>query len=284
MVIEKRWKKWVYFYIPLTIFVIGTLFPFYWMLITSIRPDAELYRSWRAVNNAPFWTTHPTLEHFRDLMAKTTFPKWLWNTFFIACVSTAISLFCGLLAGYALGRLKFPMAGTLGTSIFVTYLVPPTLLFLPLSQVVVWLGIADTIWALIVTYPTFLVPFSTWLLMGYFRTIPREVEECALVDGATRMQTLWKVVLPMAVPGIICAVLFSFTLCWNEFTYALTFISQSANKTAVVGVTSDLIRGDIYFWGSLMAGALLASIPIVVVYVLFLDYYVSGLTAGAVKG
>src|SRR4029450_9163102 len=158
------------------------------------------------------------------------------------------------------------------------------LLFLPLSQVVVWFGLADSITSLMVTYPTFLVPFCTWLLMGYFRTIPREVEECALVDGATRMQTLWKVVLPMAVPGIICAVLFSFTLCWNEFTYALTFISQSAHKTAVVGVTSDLIRGDIYFWGSLMAGALLASIPIVIIYVLFLDYYVSGLTAGAVKG
>jgi multiple sugar transport system permease protein len=140
------------------------------------------------------------------------------------------------------------------------------------------------VWSLVVTYPTFLVPFSTWLLMGYFRTIPREVEECALVDGATRWQTLRQIVLPMAVPGIVCAALFGFTLCWNEFTYALTFISQSANKTAVVGVTADLIRGDIYYWGSLMAGALLASVPIVVIYVLFLDYYVSGLTAGAVKG
>src|SRR5436189_201081 len=166
----------------------------------------------------------------------------------------------------------------------VPYLVPPTLLFLPLSQVVVWLGISDTIWALVVTYPTFLVPFSTWLLMGYFRTIPKEVEECALVDGASRMQTLIRVVLPMAVPGVVCAALFGFTLTWNEFTYALTFISQSANKTAGVGVTADLIRGDIYYWGSLMAGAILASLPIVVIYVFFLDYYVSGLTAGAVKG
>ena len=189
-----------------------------------------------------------------------------------------------ILAGYSLARLRFRGAASFGTAVFISYLVPPTLLFLPLSQVVVWLGLADSIPALMVTYPTFLVPFCTWLLMGYFRTIPREVEECALVDGATRMQTLWKIVLPMALPGIICAVLFSFTLCWNEFTYALTFISQSGNKTAVVGVTSDLIRGDIYFWGSLMAGALLASIPIVIVYVLFLDYYVSGLTAGAVKG
>jgi len=199
-------------------------------------------------------------------------------------VATSVSVVISILAGYSLARLRFRGAGSFGTAVFITYLVPPTLLFLPLSQVVVWLGLADSITALMVTYPTFLVPFCTWLLMGYFRTIPREVEECALVDGATRMQTLWKVVLPMAVPGIICAVLFSFTLCWNEFTYALTFISQSAHKTAVVGVTSDLIRGDIYFWGSLMAGALIASIPIVIVYVLFLDYYVSGLTAGAVKG
>jgi multiple sugar transport system permease protein len=168
--------------------------------------------------------------------------------------------------------------------VFITYLVPPTLLFLPLSQVVVWLGISDSIWALIVTYPTFLVPFSTWLLMGYFRTIPREVEECALVDGASRLQTLYRIVLPMAIPGIVCVTLFGFTLTWNEFTYALTFISQTDSKTAVVGVTADLIRGDIFYWGSLMAGAVVASLPIVVIYVWFLDYYVSGLTAGAVKG
>ena len=172
LVIERRWKKWVYFYIPLDVFIIGTLFPFYWMLITSIRPDAELYRSWRAVNNTPFWTLAPTLEHFRDLMAKTTFPRWLWNTFFIACVSTLISLFCGLLAGYALGRLKFPMAGTLGTSIFVTYLVPPTLLFIPLANIIRTFQLGDTPWALILTYPTFLIPFCTWLLMGYFKTDP----------------------------------------------------------------------------------------------------------------
>jgi len=189
-----------------------------------------------------------------------------------------------ILAGYSLARLRFPGVGSFGTAVFITYLVPPTLLFLPLSQVVVWLGISDTIWALVVTYPTFLVPFSTWLLMGYFRTIPREVEECALVDGASRMQTLVRIVLPMAIPGIVCVTLFGFTLTWNEFTYALTFVSQTANKTAVVGVTADLIRGDIYYWGSLMAGAVVASLPIVIVYVWFLDYYVSGLTAGAVKG
>jgi multiple sugar transport system permease protein len=199
-------------------------------------------------------------------------------------VSTAVSLTIAILAGYSLARLRYRGVGSFGTAVFITYLVPPTLLFLPLSQVVVWLGISDTIWALIVTYPTFLVPFSTWLLMGYFRTVPREVEECALVDGATRFQTLTRIVLPMAVPGLVCAALFGFTLTWNEFIYALTFVSQTANKTAVVGVTADLIRGDIYYWGSLMAGAVLASVPVVVCYVFFLDYYVSGLTAGAVKG
>src|SRR5262245_48278447 len=156
--VERRWKKWVYFYIPLTVFVIGTLFPFYWMFITSIRPDAELYRSWRAVNNTPFWTLHPTIEHFRDLMAKTTFPIWLWNTFFIATVSTMISLFCGLLAGYALGRLKFPMAGTLGTSIFVTYLVPPTLLFIPLANIIREFQLGTTRWEHHQPSATFMTP------------------------------------------------------------------------------------------------------------------------------
>jgi multiple sugar transport system permease protein len=199
-------------------------------------------------------------------------------------VATSASVVISILAGYSLARLRFRGAGSFGTAVFVTYLVPPTLLFLPLSQVVVWLGIADTIWALIVTYPTFLVPFSTWLLMGYFRTIPREIEECALVDGASRMQTLLRIALPMAIPGIVCVILFGFTLTWNEFIYALTFVSQSTNKTAIVGVTADLIRGDIYYWGSLMAGAVLASVPVVACYVFFLDYYVSGLTAGAVKG
>ena len=175
---------------PLTVFIIGTLFPFYWMLITSIRPDAELYRSWRAANNTPFWTLAPTLEHFRDLMAKTTFPRWLWNTFFIACVSTLISLFCGLLAGYALGRIKFPMAGTIGTSIFVTYLVPPTLLFIPLANIIRTFQLGDTPWALILTYPTFLIPFCTWLLRATSRP-PQGLAECARSTGPPGSAPWW---------------------------------------------------------------------------------------------
>src|SRR5438128_1627173 len=236
MVIERPWKRWVYFYIPLTLFVIGTLFPFYWMLITAIRPDAELYRSWRAVNNAPFWTLHPTLEHFRDLFEKTTFPHWLWNTFFIAVISTGISLFCGLLAGYALARLKFPMAGALGTSIFVTYLVPPTLLFIPLADIIRNFRLGNTPWALILTYPTFLIPFSTWLLMGYFKTIPKELEECARIDGATRFGAMIRIIFPIAVPGILSAGIFAFTLSWNEFIYALVFLSSPEKKTVPVRV------------------------------------------------
>jgi multiple sugar transport system permease protein len=262
-------------------FILFALFPFYFMLITSFKSNAELYN----LKSIPFLVqTGVITDHYRYLFQQTDFLIWMKNSLLISVAATSISLVISILAGYSLARLRFAGVNAFGTAVFVTYLVPPTLLFLPLSQVVVWLGLADSIWALIVTYPTFLVPFSTWLLMGYFRTIPREVEECALVDGASRLQTLRKIVLPMAVPGIVCVALFGFTLTWNEFIYALTFVSQTANKTAVVGVTADLIRGDIYYWGSLMAGAVLASVPIVIIYVLFLDYYVAGLTAGAVKG
>jgi len=268
-------------YANLVPYVFFALFPFYYMIVTSLKNDAELYN----LKAVPFLIqTGVITDHYRYLFFKTDFLTWMKNSLIISVTATSISLVIAILAGYSLARLRFPGVGSFGTAVFITYLVPPTLLFLPLSQVVVWLGISDTIWALVVTYPTFLVPFSTWLLMGYFRTIPREVEECALVDGASRMQTLTRIVLPMAIPGIVCVTLFGFTLTWNEFTYALTFVSQTANKTAVVGVTADLIRGDIYYWGSLMAGAVVASLPIVIVYVWFLDYYVSGLTAGSVKG
>jgi len=276
-----RIRSSLFGYANMVPFIAFALFPFYYMVITSLKKDAELY----SLKSVPFLIqTGVITDHYRYLFFKTEFLTWVKNSLIISVVATGISLVIAILAGYSLARLRYRGVGTFGTAVFITYLVPPTLLFLPLSQVVVWLGISDTIWALIVTYPTFLVPFSTWLLMGYFRTIPREVEECALVDGASRMQTLIRIVLPMAVPGIVCVTLFGFTLTWNEFTYALTFVSQTANKTAVVGVTADLIRGDIYYWGSLMAGAVVASLPIVVIYVWFLDYYVSGLTAGAVKG
>ncbi|HWT82195.1 MAG TPA: carbohydrate ABC transporter permease, partial [Candidatus Methylomirabilis sp.] len=273
MVIERPWKKWLCFYIPLTLFVVGTLFPFYWMLITAVRPDAELYRSWRAVNNTPLWTLAPTLSHVKDLLGRTALPRWLWNTFFIASVSTGISLFCGLLGGYALARLRFPLAGTLGTAIFVTYLVPPTVLFIPLADIVRKFQLGDTPWALILTYPTFLIPFCTWMLMGYFKTIPRELEECARIDGTTRVGAMLRIIFPISVPGILSAGIFAFTLSWNEFIYALIFLSSPEKKTVPVGVVSELIRGDSYFWGQLMAGALLGSIPVALVYSFFVEYY-----------
>ena len=283
MVEGPRWKRWTFFYIPLTVFVVGTLFPFYWMAITAIRPYGELDRRWNSPSNAPFWTTHPTFEHFSYLFRETMFGTWLWNTMFIALVSTLISLFCGLLAGYAIARLRFPLAGGIGTSIFVTYLVPPTLLFIPLADIIRNFRLGDPSWSLILTYPTFLIPFCTWLLMGYFKTIPKELEECARIDGASRIRAMVQIIFPIATPGILSAGIFAFTLSWNEFIYALVFLSSPQQKTVPVGVVSELIRGDVFFWGPLMAGALLGSIPVALIYSFFVEYYVAGLT-GAVKG
>ena len=261
-------------------FLVFALFPFYHMTLTSLKQDRELYDR----HAVPLIITQgPTLEHYTKLLWDTEFLTWTKNSLMVTVLATTVSVIIGTIAAYALARLKFFGVGAFGTGIFVTYLVPTSLLFLPLAQVINWLGIADSKWALVLTYPTFLVPFTTWLLMGYFRTVPKEVEECAMVDGATRIQALWRIVLPITIPGLVCAALFAFTLSWNEFIYALTFTSSSEQITASVGVTSELIRGDIYFWGELMAGAVLGSVPIVIQYVFFLDYYDSGLTAGAVK-
>ena len=261
-------------------FLVFALFPFYHMTLTSLKQDRELYDRFAV----PLVIKQgPTLDHYRKLLWETEFLTWTKNSLMVTILATGVSIVIGTIAAYALARLRFPGVGAFGTGIFVTYLVPMSLLFLSLVQVINWVGLADFKWALVLTYPTFLVPFCTWLLMGYFRTVPKEVEECAMVDGATRIQALIRIVLPIAIPGLVCAILFAFTLSWNEFIYALTFTSSSDQITASVGVTSELIRGDIYFWGSLMAGAMLGSVPIVILYVFFLDYYVSGLTAGAVK-
>jgi multiple sugar transport system permease protein len=283
MLIERKWKKWVYFYVPMAAFIVFTLFPFYWMAVTAFRPDEELYRTWRQANATPFWTLQPTLEHMKGLMQTTAFPQWLWNTMLIAIVSTIISLICGMFAGYALARLKFRGSEFLGTAIFITYLVPQTLLFIPLADIIRGMQLGNSPWALMLTYPTFLIPFCTWLLMGYFKTIPKELEECARIDGATRFGAMVRIIFPVAVPGILSAGIFAFTLSWNEFIYALVFMSSAELKTVPVGVVSELIRGDIFFWGQLMAGALLGSIPVALVYSFFVEYYVTGLT-GSVKG
>jgi len=283
MIEGARWKKWLWFYLPLGAFIVGLLFPFYWMIVTTVRPDGELYRPWNHPLYSPFWTSHPTLEHVKSLLQETLFNTWMLNTMFIALVATLISLVCGVIAGYALARLTFRWAGLLGTAIFITYLVPQTLLFIPLAEIIRDYHIGDTPWALILTYPTFLIPFCTWLMMGYFKAIPRELEECARIDGAARWQAMVYIIFPIAVPGILSAGIFAFTLSWNEFIYALVFLSSPEQKTVPVGVTSELIRGDVFFWGSLMAGALIGSIPVAFVYSFFVEHYVAGMT-GAVKG
>ena len=220
--------------------------------------------------------------HFEKLLLRTEYPAWLWNTVIVSVVATVLSLVASVLAAYAIERLRFQGAKPAGGAIFLAYLVPPSILFIPLAAIVVKLGLFDSRWALILTYPTFLIPFSTWLLMGYFRSIPYELEECALIDGATRWQILVKIVLPLAVPGLISAFIFCFTLCWNEFIYALTFLSSTGNKTVPVAIVNEFVDGDIYRWGSLMAGALVGSLPLVILYAFFVEHYVSAMT-GAVK-
>ncbi|MCX5825612.1 MAG: carbohydrate ABC transporter permease [Deltaproteobacteria bacterium] len=233
---------------------------------------------------SPFWIQQFTLENYLYLFQNTDFITWLKNTLIVSIVSTILSLVCSIFIGYALARLRFPGSNFLGLGIFLAYLVPPTLLFLPLAQVISELGLNNTYWALILTYPTQLIPFASWLLMGYFRTIPKEIEESAMADGCSRIQILFRMVLPLSVPGLLSAGIFCFTLCWNEFLYALIFMSSGSMKTIPVGTVSDLIKADTLFWGALMASAVLGSFPIAFIYSFFVKHYVSGLTAGAVKG
>ncbi|MGJ4857590.1 carbohydrate ABC transporter permease [Labrys sp. KB_33_2] len=272
-------RRVVTVYLPLLVFVIVLLFPFYWMAITTVKPNDQLTDY---ANHSPFWVVGPTLEHIRYLLFETSYPGWLLNTIYVSVGATALALFASVLAAYAIERIRFRGSRIVGLLIFLAYLVPPSILFIPLAFIVFKLGIYDTKLALIFTYPTFLIPFCTWLLMGYFRSIPYELEESALVDGASRWQILVRVILPLAVPGLISAGIFAFTLSWNEFIYALTFIQSSENKTVPVGVLTELVRGDIFEWGSLMAGALFGSLPVVILYSFFVDYYVSSMT-GAVK-
>ena len=277
--LESLPRRVVTVWVPLGVFVIVLLFPFYWMAVTSLKPNEQMTN----FNDfSPFWVIGPTFEHFRYLLFETSYPGWLWNTILISTASTALSLFAAVFAAYAIERLRFTGSRQVGLGIFLAYLVPPSILFIPLAVMVFNLGLYDTPFALILTYPTFLVPFCTWLLMGYFRSIPYELEECALIDGASRWQILTKIILPLSVPGLISAGIFAFTLSWNEFIYALTFIQSSENKTVPVGVLTELVRSDVYEWGALMAGALIGSLPVVILYSFFVEHYVSSMT-GAVK-
>ena len=268
------------FYTAVALFVVLAAFPFYWMLITAFKTNADLYN----LNNIPFWFTQPpTLDHFRYLFEETMFGRWLLNSLVIGVCVVAITLVTALPAGYALARLAGRSAETLGIGIFLTYLVPPTLLFLPLSRIITLIGLQNSMWSLVLVYPTFTIPFCTWLLMGFFRAVPREIEEAAIVDGCSLFGAFVKMVLPLSMPAILTIVIFTFTLSLQEFVYALTFISASSQKPITLGVATDLVRGDIYYWGELMAGALIASIPVAIAYNLFLDRFIAGITGGAVK-
>jgi multiple sugar transport system permease protein len=277
--LESLPRRVVTLYIPLGLILIVLLFPFYWMVLTSIKPDEQLI-DMNTYN--PFWVVHPTFKHISKLLFETQYPRWLWNTMYVAVGATTLSIIASVLAAYAIVRLRFKGADTVGVLIFFAYLVPPSILFIPLASVIQAYGLFDSPLSLILVYPTLLIPFSTWLLMGYFKTIPFELEECALIDGASRWQILTRIVLPLAVPGLISAFIFSFTLCWNEFIYALTFLQSTPNKTVPVAIVNEFVDGDIYKWGSLMAGALVGSLPLVILYAFFVEHYVSAMT-GAVK-
>jgi multiple sugar transport system permease protein len=267
-------------YLPLAPYLFVVLFPFYWMVITAFKRDSDLYN----LTTAPFWFKEPpTLAHVKLLLEGTLFTTWLQNSLIIGALVVVITLALALPAAYALARMRFFGSQTLSTGMFLSYLIPPTLLFLPLSQLVRGLGFTDSIWALVLVYPSFTLPFCTWLLMGFVRTVPREIEESAQIDGCTRFQAFRMIIIPVIVPGIITAGIFAFTLTYQEYIYALTFVSASANKTISYGVTTDLIRGDVFYWGSLMSGALIGALPVAIVYAFSLDHFIHGLTAGALK-
>ncbi len=264
----------------IAVFVVLLSFPFYWMLITTFKQTADLYN----LDNNPFiFNAPPTLEHLRLLFFETKYLRWVGNTALVGVCVVTITLLLALPAAYALARLTGRWGQRLGIGIFLTYLVPPTLLFIPLAKVVADLGLQDSKWSLVLVYPSFTVPFSIWLLMGFFKTIPRELEDAAMVDGLSRFGAFVKLVIPMSFSGIMTVVIFTFTLVTQEFVYALTFLSSESEQMLGVGVPTFLVRGDVYFWGSLMAGCLIASVPIALVYNLFLDRFIAGFTVGAVK-
>ncbi|MGH3322196.1 MAG: carbohydrate ABC transporter permease [Nocardioidaceae bacterium] len=272
-------RRVVTVWMPLAVFLIVLLFPFYWMALTSIKPNDQLldYKKY-----SPLWVTHPTLSHFRQLLFHTEFLSWLGTSMMAAVLATAVSLIVSVMAAYSIQRIRFRSSAVVGNLVFLAYIVPPSILFIPLATVVFKLGLYDTRWSLVVTFPTFLIPFCTWLIMGYFKSIPYELEECALMDGASRMQILRKIIMPLAAPGMISAGIFAFTLSWNNFIYALTFISTSYKKTVPVGTLTQLVHGDVYEWGPLMAAALFGSVPVVLIYSFFVRHYVAGMT-GAMK-
>jgi len=272
-------RRLVTVYLPLSLILLVLLFPFYWMALTSIKPDEQLLDLEKF---SPFWTWNPTLKHISKLLFETQYPTWLWNTMLVAVCATLLSIIASVLAAYAIVRLRYRGAQWVGGAIFLAYLIPPSILFIPLSTVVYQYGLFDTPFALILTYPTILIPFSTWLLMGYFKTIPFELEECALIDGASRWQILTKIVLPLSLPALATLAIIQFMWSWNDFLWPLIIINTASHDPLQVAIVTALVDGDIYRWGSLMAGAMIGSLPLVVLYAFFVEHYVSAMT-GAVK-
>jgi multiple sugar transport system permease protein len=277
---QRATRRHLLIYLGLTPFLVIAVFPLFWMAITAIKQESDLYR----MDIVPFWFhLPPTWKNFDFLFHHTSYGDWIVNTMAIAFWVSVITLLTAVPAGYALARLRLPGAENLGIGIFMTYLVPAIILFIPLSRVVSILGLQDSWWSLVIVYPTITIPFCTWLLMGFFKTVPFEIEEAAMVDGCGQLGALLRIVLPVSWPGLITAMIFSFTLSMQDFLYALAFISVSDQKPVPLGVATELIRGDVYFWGSLMAGALLVGVPVAIVYNLFLDRFITGITGAAIK-
>lgn len=264
-------------YVPLALYGVFLLLPFLWMILTTFKSREELLNT-----PNPFWIFHPTFSHIVELLTQTAYLQWFANTLFVSVASTIVSVFVSYITAYAIIRLRFPGSEVVSTAIFLAYIVPPAILFIPLATVIIQLHWFDRLWALVPIYATFLVPFCTWLLIGFLKNIPRELEEAARVDGASNLAILWRIIFPIAVPGLISAAIFSFTLSWNEYLYALVYMSSSGNKTVSVGMTTELIRGDVFQWGQLMAGALIGVLPAILVYFFFVEYYVAGVS-GSVK-
>jgi multiple sugar transport system permease protein len=268
-------------YAGLTFYAILAGLPIYWMVITTFKPDQDLYN----LQNFPLFFNRNgvTMDHLTLLFQRTQFVTWTKNTAIVSAGVVAITLAAAIPAGYALARLRFRGSESLTIGIFLTYLVPTTLLFLPLVKVLSFLGLFDKLGSLVLAYPTFTIPFCTWLMAGFFRTIPFEIEEAAMIDGCSRLGAVVRVILPLSVAGMLTVAIFAFTLSMQDFVYSLTFVSSSAEKVINIGVVTELIRGDVFFWGSLMAGALLAGIPVAILYSFFLDFFIRGITSGSVK-
>jgi len=272
-------------YLAALAFTVFAVFPFYWMFLTAFKTNRDLYVGATNLQHIPWiFNEPPTLQHVRLLFLETQYLVWVRNTVLVGALVVLITLVVAVPAGYALARLAGRWGERLGIAIFLTYLIPPTLLFIPFARVIAMLHLQNTLWALVLIYPTFTIPFCTWLLMGFFRSIPRDIEEQGMIDGYSRLGVIRRVMFPLAVSGILTAAMFAFTLVMQEFVYALTFISAVGRMTVSLGVPVALVRGDVFYWGSLMAAALITSIPIAVVYNLFIDRFIQGLTAGAVKG